>query len=126
MKKAITISAEWIREVKDGRCNLWNYYYKEYIYNDQYTDAYILRIPQNANGIKAIEFSSCGGIEEEYSIVYLDNNGNVEKIFDVNEKPDLKDEQIKILLMEIETLKSEKKGLQCKLNAIYSILNNPA
>ncbi|MDR3363326.1 MAG: hypothetical protein LBS91_00005 [Clostridiales Family XIII bacterium] len=96
--KAFTIRAEWIKEVRDGHNTPWDYDYKEYVFNDRYTDAYCLRIPQNAYGIKAQMISNDSGIKEEYARVYLDN-GEVGKLFEIDP---LTPGQRKILALEKE------------------------
>ena len=123
MIKAITICADWIKEVRDGHCEPWNYDYKEYIFNENYTEAYSLRIPQNAHGIKAIEMSCGSGIKEEYSRVYFDNDGKVTKLLDLDQKKDPKDAQIEYLLSEVKSLKAERDELRMKIVAIRNAID---
>ena len=114
--KGITIDARWIKEVREGRCIPWGYDYKEYVFNEYYPQAYSLRIPQNTHGIRAIELSNGSGIKDEYSLVYLENEGKLTEIFNLN--PDPKDVRIEMLLLEISALKAEKNELQGRLNAV--------
>jgi hypothetical protein len=117
----LIINARDIKEVRDGRNSNYGYDYKEYIYNENYTEAYSIRIPIGTHGIKAIQMSNGQGIKDEYGRVYLDNGGKITKLFNVNE-PDEKDIQIQILLKEIEILKTEKAVLQEMLYKVRSIV----
>ena len=79
-----TLKANWIKEIREGKNDNWNYNFKEYVFNENYTKAAWLRIPANAPGIKAMLFSNNSGIEAEYSQVYLDNDGTVTTLFDAD------------------------------------------
>jgi len=77
------IKSNWIKEIREGRNPNWNYDYKEYVFNENYTASAWIRIPLNAPGIKAMNYSNGSGIEAEYNQVYLDNDGTISTIFDV-------------------------------------------
>jgi hypothetical protein len=101
--KTFTINGETIDRVVDGHCIPWNYDYKEYIFNDEYTEAFSLRIPQGTKGIKAILMSNGSGIKEEYDRVYFDNYRDIRKLFDV-EKVDEEVSRLLRLEKEVERL----------------------
>ena len=111
------INTEWIDKIKDGRNSNWNYNYKEYIFNDNYTDSYSIRIPLGTHGVKAMMFSNQQGIEKEYQRVYVDNGGIVTKVFELD-MPDKKDIQIKALTEENAALKADNEKLARKLDAV--------
>lgn len=79
-----TIEASWIKEIRDGKCDNWNYDYKEYIFNENYIESAWIRIPQNAHGIKAMDYSTGHGIQAEYNQVYLETDGVITTLFDIN------------------------------------------
>lgn len=117
------LKAEWIKEIVSSRNTNWNYDYKEYIFNESYTDAFSIRIPQGAIGIKAMLYSNDSGIKEEYQKVILLNEEIRETIFDMDKVYE------QILLYEIEKLRKENemlKLLNCnqrtKLDSILAIL----
>jgi len=78
------IKANWIKEIREGHNSNWNYDYKEYVFNENFTESAWIRIPLNAPGIKAMDYSTGQGIQAEYSQVYLDNDGTITTIFDIN------------------------------------------
>ena len=80
------INTEWIERVRDGHNNNWNYDYKEYIFNDNYTEAYAIRVPQNALGIQAMLLSNDSGIKAEYSKVILVNGDHKAVIYDMSKQ----------------------------------------
>jgi hypothetical protein len=114
MKKFV-IKAEAIEKVIQGHCIPWNYDYKEYIFNDNFTEAYSIRIPINTNAIRAMLYSNGSGIKDEYDVVYIDNG---EKVFDI----DNRDELIKKLIEEIQRLKEENNKLQNKISIIRNAI----
>jgi hypothetical protein len=80
--KSFTFCPECIEKVIDGHCIPWNYDYKEYVFNDKFTDAHSIRIPQNAIGIMAILYGS-NGIKDEYNRVYLENSGRLTRLYSI-------------------------------------------
>ena len=120
--KDFVLNAKWVNTIRDGYNKQWNYDYKEYIFNDQYTAGYSIIIPQKAYGIKAMEQSNGRGIKEEYNKVYFENGDIVTKIFDVDAIPDPKDLIIEDLSEKIEILKAQNQSLHLRLSQIFGIL----
>ena len=109
MEKKFVIKSEWIKEVIEKKTDkTWYYDYKEYIFNENYKEAYSLRIPQWTVGIPAMLFSNNSGLEEEYDIVELEN-GKTETIFDISKCVE------HILVKKVEKLESENDSLKGKL-----------
>ena len=96
-----TIKASWIKEIREGHNSNYGYCYNEYVFNENYPASVWLRIPINAPGIRAMEYCD-SGIEAEYNQVYLDNNGAISTLFDVER-------------VELEAVKSYRDELACKL-----------
>jgi len=115
------IKTDWIKEVRDGRNACWNYDYKEYIFNDNYTNAYSIRIPQGTYGIKAMEYSNGQGISNEYQRVFLDNNGVITKLFEID-SPCEKDRIINALKAENAKLTDLNEKLTARLSAVMVAL----
>lgn len=121
--KKFTIRAEWIKEVITGYNDNWHYHYKEYIFNDSYTEAYSLRIPQGAIGIQAMLFSNGSGIRDEYSVVELINGDKAEIIFNMDKVVEgllrVKNEQLK---QRVQFLEEQLTRAQTKLDMIAGIV----
>ena len=115
------IETSWIEKIIEGYNSNWNYSYKEYIFNDNYTDSYSIRIPLGTHGIQAMEYSNGKGIANEYQRVYLDNSGVITKVFELD-MPDNKDIQINGLRKENAELKAENEKLAEKLDAVLAAL----
>jgi len=78
-----TIKTNWIKEIRQGYNANWKYDYKEYVFNENYTESAWIRIPLKAPGIKAMDYSTGQGIQAEYNQAYLDNDGVITTIFDI-------------------------------------------
>jgi hypothetical protein len=124
VEKKFVIKTETIEKVVDGYNGIWNYEYKEYIFNDKYRDAYSIRIPQGCFGIKAMLLSNGRGIEEEFTEVEIEDGEKRTAIFDMPHQLEaaLKFEVLK-LTEENKTLREELAKTQMKLNAIAGIAN---
>ena len=114
------IKAEWLKKIEDGRNQAWNYDFKRYIFNDNYTDSYCICIPVGY-GLKAMEYGNGRGIINEYNRVYLDNNGVITKLFDLDQL-DEKDVQIHVLKQANAALKQENQELNAKLDAVFEVI----
>jgi len=108
--KKFTIKAEWIKKINFGYNSNWGYDYKEYIFNENYTEAYSLRIPQNALGIQAMLFSNDSGIKDEYDVVSLVNGDTENVIFDISKQLE------GLLLHENKKLQDQVLALELQLS----------
>jgi hypothetical protein len=124
MENKFLIKAETIEKVVDRYNSVWNYHYKEYIFNDKYPDAdvYALRIPQGCFGIKAMLMSNRFGIKAEFTEVEIEDGEKTTTIFDMIHQFEaaLKLEVLK-LTEENKTLREELTKTQMKLEAIAGI-----
>jgi hypothetical protein len=122
MEKKFLIKSETIEKVVDRYNDIWNYHYKEYIFNDKYMDAYAICIPQGCFGIKAMLLSNGKGIIAEFTEVELENGEKTTVIFDMIHQfeASLKFEVLK-LTEENKTLREELAKTQMKLKAITEI-----
>ena len=111
------MNAEWIERVRDGFNENWNYDFKEYIFNDNYTEAFALRIPQNALGIQAMLFSNDSGIKFEYSKVILVNGDQEEVLYDMSKQYEM------MLLHENRKLQNRILDLEIRLASAKSKLD---
>jgi hypothetical protein len=122
MEKKFVIKAETIEKVVDGYNDIWNYHYKEYLFNDKYPDAYAICIPQGCFGIKAMLLSDGKGITGEFTEVEIENGGKTIAIFDMAHQVEeaLRVDVLK-LTKENKTLREELTKAQIKLEAITEI-----
>jgi hypothetical protein len=124
MEKKLVIKAETIEKVVDRYNGVWNYHYKEYVFNDKYpnADVYALRIPQGCFGIKAMLLSNRYGIKAEYTEVEIEDGEKRTVIFDMAHQVEeaLRVDVLK-LTEENKTLREELAKTQMKLEAIAGI-----
>ena len=116
--KRFEFAANQIARVIEGHNSIWNYKYKEYMFNEKYTDAYSIRIPQGAVGIKAMLYSNDNGIKEEYDVVILHDDGKLETIFDKTTA------YAQILAKRVQELENENNELRIKLMCAQSIIDS--
>jgi len=115
------IKAEWIEKIAEGYNSNWNYNYKDYIFNDNYTESYCIRVPLGTHGIKAMEYSNGQGIQNEYQRIYLDNCGIITKLFEID-MPDEKDVRIRALIAENASLQEENEKMAAKLDRVLKAM----
>jgi hypothetical protein len=122
MEKKFVIKAETIEKVVNRYNAIWNYHYKEYLFNDKYPDAYAVCIPQGCFGIKAILMGHIGGIIGEFTEVEIEDGEKRTVIFDMDHQVEeaLRVDVLK-LTKENKALREELTKAQMKLKAITEI-----
>lgn len=108
------LKKEWIKEerVNNPDCNILGYY-KEYIFNDNYTSAFSLRVPLETVDIKPTLLSNNSGIEAEYDkVILIHDDGKQEVLFTIENAHEQK------LVFEIARLKRENEELKLKLTKL--------
>ena len=81
--KTYILNTEEIREIKDGRNDVWNYDYEEYVLSDDGNK--VLRIPQGTSGIMAILLGAAGITDEFQQVIQVEGT-HVMVLFNMEEK----------------------------------------